>query len=143
MAKRPIEIESGQPGSFLKETKEGLTKQANEEIIRLTSKRRKLMKPTNFSVREANRGPKWKRGKKPQISIKNIGRIKAWDLHDGGADLEEIWIDLIVETVSEEWEISLVLDSPTQAEELITKIGAALAQKDDEKTATETDPNDK
>jgi hypothetical protein len=145
MAKRPIEIEtaSGEPGSFLKETKHNSTKQANEGIIRLTRKRRNLVKTTNFPVGEANQGPDWKRGKKPQISVKSIGRVELWDVHEIGVDFEEIWIDLIIETVSEEWEVRLILDSPTQAEELITKIGAALAQKDDEKTATETDPNDK
>jgi hypothetical protein len=40
------------------------------------------MKPTNFPVGEANRGPKWARGKKPQIPVKSISRIKVWDLHE-------------------------------------------------------------
>jgi hypothetical protein len=144
--KRPIEIEtaSGEPRSFLEETKDGPTnKQANEGIIRRTRKRRKLMEPTNFPVGEANGGPKWKRGRKPQIAIKSIGRVELWDVHEIGVDFEEIWIDLTVETVSEEWKVKLILDSPTQAEELITKLRAALAQKSEDKTGTETDPNDK
>jgi hypothetical protein len=77
----------------------------------------------------ANRAPKWKLPKNSQILIKSIGPIKVWEVHEKGLDFEEIWIDLTAETASEEWETRLVFDNPTQAEEFITKLRGALAQK--------------
>ncbi len=83
---------------------------------------------------QANPAPKRKLPQKPQIMIKSIGPIEVWDLHDGKVDFDEIWVDLTAEIASKEWETRLVFDNPTQAEEFITKLGGALAQREIEKS---------
>ncbi len=113
----------------------------NDRIPR--THKRKLMGPANFPVGAANRAPKRKLPKNSQIAIKSIGPIEVWDVHEQGLDFEEIWIDLTAETASEEWETRLVFDNPTQAEEFITKLRGALAQKTEKKAGTATDPKDK
>jgi hypothetical protein len=91
---------------------------------------------------QANPAPKQNLPKKSQILVKSIGPIWFWEYHGDGLDFEEMLIDVTAETASKEWEIKLVLDSRTQAEEFITKLRGALAQESEEATGTPTDPKD-
>ena len=91
---------------------------------------------------QANPAPKQNLPKKSQILVKSIGPIWFWEYHGDGLNFEEMLIDVTAETASKEWEIKLVLDSRTQAEEFITKLRGALAQESEEATGTPTDPKD-
>jgi hypothetical protein len=105
---------------------------ANEPIPGI--REQKLMKPTTFPVGQANRAPEHYLPKQSQILIKSIGSIEVWDVQEKTVDFEEIWIDLTVESESKEWETRLVFDNSTQAEEFITKLAGALAQRAIEKS---------